>query len=82
MTRPFTQRHGRGGACQLPHLADVRLAPATTPNAVTGTANPAKQTSKNITGMDRTVGPSHHNSTGERRDRYIAFIGLCSATQI
>ena len=44
MTKPFTQRHGHGRACQMPYLADARLARATTPDAATGTANPAKQT--------------------------------------
>ena len=48
MTRPFTQRHGRGGTGQVPYLADARLARATTQDAATGTAtgtaNPAKQT--------------------------------------
>ena len=44
ITMPFTQRHRRGGAGQVPYLADARLARATTQNDVTGTANPAKQT--------------------------------------
>ena len=44
MTMPFTQRHRRGGAGQVPYLADARLARATTQDDVTGTANPAKQT--------------------------------------
>jgi len=44
MTRPFTQRHRRGGAGQVPYLADARLARATTQDDATGTANPAKQT--------------------------------------